>query len=113
MIPFLLAMFLAIICSPAVAWMTKRRVPVSLAVLAVVIVLLAVFSAFGAIVGGSVNDFGAFANKYQGRFDGLVVEATRWFEKAHQQPDAGAEAELVSTSRRERKGIAPPAAPCL
>jgi predicted PurR-regulated permease PerM len=87
-IPFLLAMFLAIICSPAVAWMTRRRVPVALAVLAVVIVLLAVFSAFGAIVGGSVNDFGAFANKYQGRFDGLVVEATGWLQARNIDPQS-------------------------
>ena len=30
-IPFLLALFLAIICSPAVTWMTLRRVPAALA----------------------------------------------------------------------------------
>ncbi|MBD3858009.1 MAG: AI-2E family transporter, partial [Acidobacteria bacterium] len=39
-IPFLLALFLAIICFPAVAWMTSKKVPVGLAVLAVVVVLL-------------------------------------------------------------------------
>ncbi len=32
-IPFLLALFLAIICFPAVSWMTSKRVPVGLAVL--------------------------------------------------------------------------------
>ena len=40
-IPFLLALFLAIICSPAVSWLTRRRVPAALAVLVVVIVLMA------------------------------------------------------------------------
>jgi len=79
-IPFLLALFLAIICTPAVAWLTRRRVPVGLAVLAVVIVLLAAFSGFGAIVGGSVNEFTAFATQNQARFDGLVKSASTWFE---------------------------------
>ena len=79
-IPFLLALFLAIICTPAVAWLTRHRVPVGLAVLAVVIVLLAAFSGFGAIVGGSVNEFTAFATQNQARFDGLIKSASTWFE---------------------------------
>jgi len=79
-IPFLLALFLAIICFPAVAWMTSKKVPVGLAVLAVVVVLLAAFSGFGAIVGGSVDDFTAFATQNQARFDGLVKSASAWFE---------------------------------
>lgn len=79
-IPFLLALFLAIICAPAVSWMTRKKVPVGIAVLIVVIVLLAVFSGFGAIVGSSVNEFTAFAAQYQARFDGLVSSASQWFE---------------------------------
>lgn len=79
-IPFLLALFLAIICAPAVSWLTRRKVPVGVAVLIVVIVLLAVFSGFGAIVGSSVNEFGAFAAQYQVRFDGLVASTSEWFE---------------------------------
>jgi len=46
-IPFLLALFLAIICAPAVTWLTRRRVPAGLAVLVVVIVLMALLTGFG------------------------------------------------------------------
>jgi predicted PurR-regulated permease PerM len=77
-IPFLLALFLAMICSPAITWMTRRRIPPALAVLVVVIAVLAVFSAFGAIMGGSVDNFAAFASQYQGKFDGLVQSFTEW-----------------------------------
>ena len=79
-IPFLLALFLAIICAPAVSWMTRHRVPVSISVLIVVVVLLALFSGFGAIVGSSVNEFTAFAAQYQARFDGLVASTSSWFQ---------------------------------
>jgi AI-2 transport protein TqsA len=87
MIPFLLALFLAIITAPAVTWLSRRRVPVGLAVLAVVVILLAAFSGFGAIVGGSVNEFAAFASQNQARFDGLVDSATAWFETHDIEPE--------------------------
>ncbi len=79
-IPFLLALFLAIICAPISAWLARRRVPVGIAVLIVVIAVLAVFTGFGAIVGSSVNDFAAFASQYQGKFDGLIQQMTVWLE---------------------------------
>ncbi len=81
LIPFLLALFLAIICAPAVSWLARRRVPVGAAVLLVVLVLLALFSAFGAVVGGSVNEFATFASQYQGRFDGLVSALNAWLQE--------------------------------
>jgi len=77
-IPFLLALFLAIICAPAVTWLTRRRVPAGLAVLVVVIVLMALLTGFGTIAGTSVNDFAAFVSQYQERFDGLVSSFTSW-----------------------------------
>ncbi len=77
-IPFLLALFLAIICAPAVSWLTRRRVPAALAVLVVVIVLMALLTGFGAVVGTSVNDFATFVSQYQERFDGLVSSFTSW-----------------------------------
>ena len=87
-IPFLLALFLAIICFPAVAWMTSKRVPVGIAVLTVVVVLLGAFSGFGAIVGGSVDEFTAFATQNQARFDGLVQSASAWFEARQIDPES-------------------------
>jgi predicted PurR-regulated permease PerM len=86
-IPFLLALFLAIICSPAVTWMTRRRIPAVVAVLVVVLVLLAFFSGLGAIVGGSVNEFTQFAAQNQARFDGLVESASTWFEERDIDPE--------------------------
>jgi len=86
-IPFLLALFLAIICAPAVTWLTRRKVPIGLAILTVVIILLGIFSGFGAILGGSVNEFTAFASQYQARFDGLVESASSWFEARDIDPE--------------------------
>lgn len=87
-IPFLLAVFLAVICTPAVRWLTARSVPASLAVLVVVVILLAVFSGFGAVVGGSIDDFASFATQYQERFDGLVNSASEWLAARDIDPES-------------------------
>lgn len=87
-IPFLLALFLAIICLPVVSWLTRRRVPTTLAVLAVVVVLLALFAAFGAVVGGSVDEFAVFVSQYQERFDGLQGSLTEWLVAQDIDPES-------------------------
>jgi predicted PurR-regulated permease PerM len=79
-IPFLLSLFLAIICAPVVSWLARWKIPTGLAVFMVVVALLAIFSGFGAVVGGSVDEFAAFASQYQARFDGLLQSATIWLE---------------------------------
>jgi predicted PurR-regulated permease PerM len=71
-VPFMLALFLAIIGAPGVAWLRRHRVPAAVAVLIVVIVMLAVLTVVGAVVGGSINRFVAAIPSYQERLDGLV-----------------------------------------
>ena len=61
--------------------------PTSLAVLLVVVILFAVLSGVGAVVGQSVNEFTAFAAQYQARFDGLVDSVSLWFEARAIDPE--------------------------
>lgn len=71
-VPFMLALFLAIIVAPGVKWLQRRRVPAAVAVLLVVVVLLAVLTVVGVILGGTVNRFVAAVPQYQARLDALV-----------------------------------------
>jgi len=80
-IPFLLAFFLAIICSPVVTWLTRRKVPNIVAVLLVVVLLVGILVGVGAIVGGSVDDFIAAIPGYQNRLEGLIASSSRWLEQ--------------------------------
>ena len=81
LIPFVLAAFLAILCLPAVAWLTRHRVPTVVAVLVVVLVLGGVLSGVGAIVGGSINQFTAAVPKYEERVDQLWASVQVWAEQ--------------------------------
>ena len=80
LIPFVLAAFLAILCLPAVALLTRYRVPTVLAVLVVVLVLGGVLSGVGAIVGGSINQFTEAVPKYEQRVDQLWASVEGWIE---------------------------------
>jgi len=71
-VPFMLALFLAIIGAPAVKWLRGKRVPSAVAVFVVVILMLAVLTVFGVVFGKSVNRFIAAVPQYQERMDALV-----------------------------------------
>lgn len=56
-VPFLLALFIAIICSPIIKAMTTRRIPQWLAItLLFILILLVFFSLFG-LINGTVREF--------------------------------------------------------
>ncbi len=80
LIPVLLALLLAILCTPAVYWLRSHRVPTVVAVLLVVVGLLGVLTAFGVMVGGSVNGFIAAAPRYQERLDGVGTSIGSWLQ---------------------------------
>ena len=80
LIPVLLALLLAILCSPAVFWLRARRVPDVAAVLLVVLILIGVFTVFGVVVGGSVRGFMEAAPRYQAWLDELGTSLGAWLE---------------------------------
>ncbi len=67
MVPFLLAAFVATVAATPVFWLHKHRLPVGLAITAVVLGLIAVLVAFGAIVAESAQAFGERLPFYQER----------------------------------------------
>ncbi len=71
-VPFMLALFLALVAAPGVAWLQRRRVPSAVAVLLVVIVMLGVLTVVGIVLGNSVNRFVATIPQYQEGIDSLV-----------------------------------------
>ncbi len=80
-VPLMLALFLAIIAAPGVSWLTRKRVPSPVAILLVVIVMLAVSTVVGIMLGRSVNLFVAAIPQYQARIDGLVESIPAFLER--------------------------------
>ncbi|NYR11068.1 AI-2E family transporter [Pseudoalteromonas sp. MIP2626] len=56
-IPFILAAFIAIICSPLIKFFARYRIPKGIAVVFVVLIIVGLGVSLGGLVGQSVNDF--------------------------------------------------------
>ncbi|MCG6202675.1 AI-2E family transporter [Psychromonas antarctica] len=56
-VPFLLSLFVAIICNPAINFAVAKRVPRALAITLVMLIIFSSFVILGGIIGAAVNDF--------------------------------------------------------
>jgi len=70
-VPFLLAMFLAIICAPPLFWMQRKRIPAGLSILFLLFAVLVVWLALATLIGSSFNDFSKNIDFYQLRLKEL------------------------------------------
>jgi predicted PurR-regulated permease PerM len=77
LVPFLLAVFLALITVRPMLWLQKHRVPSILAALIVLILIMLVLAVAGTIVGASIAEFTAALPAYQARLDLLVDRLLR------------------------------------
>jgi len=78
LVPFLLAIFLALITVRPMLWMQKRGVPSVAGALIIVTAMMLLLVIVGAIVGSSVAEFTAALPTYQERLD-LLVQKTITF----------------------------------
>lgn len=72
LVPFLVAVFLALITVRPMLWMQKNRVPAILGALIIVTCIMLILTVVGAIVGSSIADFTAALPAYQQRLDSIV-----------------------------------------
>lgn len=79
LLPFLVAVFLAVVSLPVMVWL-QRRVPTPLAVLTTVAAAAGVVSVFGVVVGQSVSEFAEVAPQYQARLQALLTSVLGWAE---------------------------------
>ena len=80
LIPFLLSIFIAVICAPPLAWLTKRGVPLALAMLSIIAFIVFFGFALGAIVSTSINDFSHDLPSYQAKLGILTGRFLQWLE---------------------------------
>lgn len=104
-IPFLLAIFVAVVCAPPVFWLQRRKVPTPLAVLMVVLLIWLVGGSVAALFGSSLNDFTQALPSYQDRLQDEFSSLLAWLEShglhsqtatLREQIDPGAAMRLAS-----------------
>lgn len=78
LVPFLVAVFLALITVRPMLWMQKNRIPAIVAALIIVSVIMMILTVVGTIVGRSVADFTTALPEYQARLDVIVQRVIRF-----------------------------------
>ena len=79
-LPFLTAVFLAVVSLPVMVWLQRRRLPTPLAVFSTVALAATVVSVLGVVVGRSVNEFADVAPQYQARIQEMSADIMGWAE---------------------------------
>jgi predicted PurR-regulated permease PerM len=74
LVPFFLAVFIAVICTPPLFWLQRKGVPKTLALASLLVAILAVGLLFGALIGPSLNDFLRSLPGYQERLSIHISE---------------------------------------
>jgi AI-2 transport protein TqsA len=80
-VPFLLALFIAIILSPLFEWLNRKGLPAGLSLFAVVVLFIGVISLVGMLVGSSVQDFNTNLPGYEEKLRGQIDEIAVMLEK--------------------------------
>lgn len=80
LVPFLLSVFISVICAPPLAWLTKRGVPLALAMLCIIAFIVIFGLAVGAIVSNSINNFSQDLPTYQAKLGTLTTSFLQWLE---------------------------------
>lgn len=70
-VPFLMALFISVICAQPVYWLERRKVPRALAVVIVLIGIISVFFGFGYLIGNTLSSFASNASEYQVKLKSL------------------------------------------
>lgn len=94
--PFLVAMLLAAISLPLMHWLRSRRVPRALSALITILVVLAVLTVAGFLVGGSINNFTEALPRYQTRLQAMVTSGIAWLNQQGVEVPQDAVSDLVN-----------------
>jgi AI-2 transport protein TqsA len=79
-VPFLLAVFIAVICAPVYQAMTRRRVPASIAILGIVLMMLGAVLLMVGVLERAINSVSGRLPHYQAALFAQVDQLWQWLE---------------------------------
>ena len=81
LVPFFLAVFIAVICAPPLFWLHRKGVPKVIALLSILTGILIVGLLFGALIGPPLNHFLRSLPSYQERLSTLIGTSIGWLHE--------------------------------
>jgi len=81
LVPFFMAVFIAVICTPPLFWLQRKGVPKILALIVILVVILLVGLLFGALIGSSLTNFLSALPDYQQRLSAHIATFISWLHE--------------------------------
>jgi AI-2 transport protein TqsA len=81
LVPFFLAVFIAVICTPPLFWLQRKGVPKVLALVFILVAILVLGFLFGALIGPSLNHFLTSLPDYQDRLSTHIATLISWLQE--------------------------------
>ena len=80
-VPFLLSLFVAIICNPAINYIESKKVPRGLGITLVIFIIFSLFVVLGGVIGAAVNDFRQAIPIYEAQLSEQITWLVAWLAK--------------------------------
>lgn len=77
-VPFLLSLFVAIICNPAINLLVSKKIPRALAIVLVIVFIFLMFIVLGGVVGSAVSGFRAAMPTYEAQLVNELAWIVNW-----------------------------------
>jgi AI-2 transport protein TqsA len=81
LVPFFLAVFIAVICAPPLFWLQRKGVPKVVALVLILVAILVVGILFGALIGPSLSNFLTSLPDYQERLSAHIAALISWLRE--------------------------------
>jgi predicted PurR-regulated permease PerM len=72
-VPFILALFISIICAQPITWLEKKKIPKWLALIIVISGLILLFSGFSIFIGGTLASFSSNVSEYKSTLKTIII----------------------------------------
>src|SRR5664279_577800 len=98
--PFLLALFISIVCEQPISWLEKRRFPRWLALIIVLFGMIFLFTGFAFLIGETVSSFSGNLSKYESTLTDLSNSFIQFLNCLLYTSDAADEEDSVDLGGR-------------
>lgn len=80
-VPFLLSLFVAIICNPAINFLESKRIPRAVGITFTIFTIFALFMLLGGVIGNAVNEFRRAIPVYEAQLSEQISWLITWLAK--------------------------------
>ena len=77
-VPFLLSLFVAIICNPAVNYIENKKIPRGVAITIIIFIIFSLFIVLGGVIGSAVNEFRIAIPIYETQLSKEMAWIIKW-----------------------------------